>query len=65
LVEKAGRTSRQFTRRTVTATISLETILLKRFPGAKAVATSKVLEIMKKQNLPASHGGLWNKRFPG
>jgi len=40
-------------------------ILLKRFPGAKAVATPKVLEIMKKQTSPQVMAGLWNKRFPG
>lgn len=40
-------------------------ILLKRFPGAKAVATPKVLEIMKKQISPQIMAGLWNKRFPG
>jgi glyoxylase-like metal-dependent hydrolase (beta-lactamase superfamily II) len=40
-------------------------ILLERFPGAKAVATPKVLEIMKKQTSPQVMAGLWNKRFPG
>jgi glyoxylase-like metal-dependent hydrolase (beta-lactamase superfamily II) len=40
-------------------------ILLKRFPGAKAVATPKVIEIMHKQTSPQVMAGLWNKRFPG
>lgn len=40
-------------------------ILLKRFPGARAVATSKVIEIMRKQTSPQVMAGLWNKRFPG
>jgi glyoxylase-like metal-dependent hydrolase (beta-lactamase superfamily II) len=40
-------------------------ILLKRFPGARAVATPKVIEIMRKQTSPQVMAGLWNKRFPG
>jgi glyoxylase-like metal-dependent hydrolase (beta-lactamase superfamily II) len=40
-------------------------ILLERFPGAKAVATPKVIEIMRKQISPQVMAGLWNKRFPG
>jgi len=40
-------------------------ILLERFPGAKAIATSKVLTIMQKQMSPQVMAGLWEKRFPG
>jgi glyoxylase-like metal-dependent hydrolase (beta-lactamase superfamily II) len=40
-------------------------ILLERFPKAKAVATPKVIEIMRKQMSPQVMAGLWNKRFPG
>src|SRR5580692_9848396 len=40
-------------------------ILLERFPGARAVATPKVIEIMRKQMSPQVMAGLWNKRFPG
>jgi glyoxylase-like metal-dependent hydrolase (beta-lactamase superfamily II) len=40
-------------------------ILLERFPGARAVATPKVIEIMRKQTSPQVMAGLWNKRFPG
>src|SRR5260370_33291305 len=40
-------------------------ILLQRFPGARAVATPKVIEIMRKQTSPQVMAGLWNKRFPG
>ncbi len=40
-------------------------ILLQRFPGARAVATPKVIEIMRKQISPQVMAGLWNKRFPG
>jgi len=40
-------------------------ILLERFPGARAVATRKVIEIMRKQTSPQVMAGLWNKRFPG
>jgi glyoxylase-like metal-dependent hydrolase (beta-lactamase superfamily II) len=40
-------------------------ILLERFPGAKAVATPKVIEVMRKQMSPQVMAGLWNKRFPG
>ena len=40
-------------------------ILLRRFPGARAVATPKVIEIMRKQTSPQVMAGLWNKRFPG
>src|SRR5258708_28891851 len=40
-------------------------ILLERFPYAKAVATPKVIEIMRKQMSPQVMAGLWNKRFPG
>jgi glyoxylase-like metal-dependent hydrolase (beta-lactamase superfamily II) len=40
-------------------------ILLERFPGASAVATPKVIEIMRKQISPQAMAGLWNKRFPG
>jgi glyoxylase-like metal-dependent hydrolase (beta-lactamase superfamily II) len=40
-------------------------ILLERFRGARAVATPKVLEIMRKQMSPQVMAGLWNKRFPG
>ena len=40
-------------------------ILLERFPGARAVATPKVIEIMRKQISPQVMTGLWNKRFPG
>jgi glyoxylase-like metal-dependent hydrolase (beta-lactamase superfamily II) len=40
-------------------------ILLERFPGARAVATPKVLEIMRKQMSPQVMAALWNKRFPG
>jgi glyoxylase-like metal-dependent hydrolase (beta-lactamase superfamily II) len=40
-------------------------ILLKRFPAARAVATPKVLEIMRKQTSPQVMAALWNKRFPG
>src|SRR5260370_1684918 len=40
-------------------------ILLQRFPGARAVATPKVIEIMRKQMSPQVMAGLWNKRFPG
>jgi glyoxylase-like metal-dependent hydrolase (beta-lactamase superfamily II) len=40
-------------------------ILLKRFPGAKAVATAKVIGIMRKQVSPQVMAALWNKRFPG
>lgn len=39
--------------------------LLERFPGAKAVATPKVIEIMRKQTSPEVMAKLWNKRFPG
>jgi glyoxylase-like metal-dependent hydrolase (beta-lactamase superfamily II) len=39
--------------------------LLERFPGARAVATPKVIEIMRKQTSPQVMAGLWNKRFPG
>lgn len=40
-------------------------ILLERFPGVRAVATPKVLEIMRKQMSPQVMAALWNKRFPG
>ena len=40
-------------------------ILLERFPGATAVATPKVIEVMRKQMSPQVMAGLWNKRFPG
>jgi glyoxylase-like metal-dependent hydrolase (beta-lactamase superfamily II) len=40
-------------------------ILLERFPVASAVATPKVIEIMRKQISPQAMAGLWNKRFPG
>jgi glyoxylase-like metal-dependent hydrolase (beta-lactamase superfamily II) len=40
-------------------------ILLERFPGASAVATPNVIEIMRKQISPQAMAGLWNKRFPG
>src|SRR5260370_42022722 len=40
-------------------------ILLERFPGARAVATPKVLEIMRKQMSPQVMAAPWNKRFPG
>jgi glyoxylase-like metal-dependent hydrolase (beta-lactamase superfamily II) len=40
-------------------------ILLERFPRSRAVATPKVLEIMRKQMSPQVMAGLWNKRFPG
>jgi glyoxylase-like metal-dependent hydrolase (beta-lactamase superfamily II) len=40
-------------------------ILLERFPGARAIATPKVIEIMRKQISPQVMAGLWNKRFPG
>lgn len=40
-------------------------ILLERFPGAKAIATSKVLTVMQKQRSPQVMAGLWEKRFPG
>ena len=40
-------------------------ILLERFPGAMAIATPKVIEIMRKQTSPQVMAGLWNKRFPG
>jgi len=40
-------------------------ILLERFPGARAVATPKVIEIMRKQISPQVMAALWNKRFPG
>ena len=40
-------------------------ILLERFPGARAVATPKVIEKMRKQTSPQVMAGLWNKRFPG
>ena len=40
-------------------------ILLKRFPRARAVATPKVIEIMRRQMSPQVMAGLWNKRFPG
>jgi glyoxylase-like metal-dependent hydrolase (beta-lactamase superfamily II) len=40
-------------------------ILLERFPKAKAVATPKVIEIMRKQMSPQVMAGLWNKCFPG
>jgi len=38
---------------------------LERFPGARAVARPKVLEMMRKQVSPQVMAGLWNKRFPG
>ena len=40
-------------------------ILLERFRGAKAIATPKVTEMMRKQTSPQVMAGLWNKRFPG
>ena len=40
-------------------------ILLERFRGAKAIATPKVTEMMRKQTSPQVMTGLWNKRFPG
>jgi glyoxylase-like metal-dependent hydrolase (beta-lactamase superfamily II) len=40
-------------------------LLLKRFPDARAVATPKVIEVMRKQMSPQVMAGLWNKRFPG
>jgi glyoxylase-like metal-dependent hydrolase (beta-lactamase superfamily II) len=40
-------------------------LLLKRFPNARAVATPKVIEVMRKQMSPQVMAGLWNKRFPG
>jgi glyoxylase-like metal-dependent hydrolase (beta-lactamase superfamily II) len=40
-------------------------ILLERFPKARAVATPKVIEIMRKQMSPRVMAGLWNKHFPG
>ena len=40
-------------------------IVLERFPGAKAVATPKVIEVMRRQMSPQVMAGLWNKRFPG
>jgi glyoxylase-like metal-dependent hydrolase (beta-lactamase superfamily II) len=33
--------------------------------GAKAIATPKVTEMMRKQTSPQVMAGLWNKRFPG
>ena len=39
--------------------------LLERFPGARAVARPKVLEMMRKQVSPQVMASLWNKRFPG
>jgi glyoxylase-like metal-dependent hydrolase (beta-lactamase superfamily II) len=38
--------------------------LLERFPGARAIATAKVIETMRKQISPQVMAGLWNKRFP-
>jgi glyoxylase-like metal-dependent hydrolase (beta-lactamase superfamily II) len=40
-------------------------ILLERFPGARAAATPKVIEIMRKQISPQVMAALWNKQFPG
>jgi glyoxylase-like metal-dependent hydrolase (beta-lactamase superfamily II) len=40
-------------------------ILLERFPGAKAVATPKAIETMRRQVSPQVMAALWNKRFPG
>ena len=40
-------------------------ILLQRFPGAKAIAIPKVIEMMRQQISPQTMAGLWNKRFPG
>jgi glyoxylase-like metal-dependent hydrolase (beta-lactamase superfamily II) len=39
-------------------------ILLERFSGARAIATPKVIEVMRKQTSPQVMAGLWNKRFP-
>jgi glyoxylase-like metal-dependent hydrolase (beta-lactamase superfamily II) len=39
--------------------------LLERFPRAKAVATSEVVNAMHEQLLPASIDGFWRKLFPG
>ena len=39
--------------------------LLDRFPGARAVATSGVVKVMRQQASPESVASFWNARYPG
>ena len=39
--------------------------LLDRFPGARAVATSGVVKVMRQQSSPEFVGSFWNPRYPG
>jgi glyoxylase-like metal-dependent hydrolase (beta-lactamase superfamily II) len=39
--------------------------LLERFPGARAVATAQVVQVMRAQLLREAKEGYWGKRFPG
>jgi len=39
--------------------------LLDRFPGARAVATSGVVKVMRQQASPEFVGSFWNPRYPG
>jgi glyoxylase-like metal-dependent hydrolase (beta-lactamase superfamily II) len=39
--------------------------LLERFPGARAIATSKIVEAMKEQLSPEWIDNFWRSRFPG
>jgi glyoxylase-like metal-dependent hydrolase (beta-lactamase superfamily II) len=39
--------------------------LLDRFPGARAVATSGVVKVMRQQASPEFVGSFWNARYPG
>jgi glyoxylase-like metal-dependent hydrolase (beta-lactamase superfamily II) len=39
--------------------------LLDRFPGARAVATSGVVQVMRQQASPESVASFWNARYPG
>ena len=39
--------------------------LLDRFPGARAVATSGVVKVMRQQASPEFVGSFWNTRYPG
>ena len=40
-------------------------LLLKAFPGAKAIATAGTVEHMKEQIRPGVFDGMWGSRFPG
>jgi glyoxylase-like metal-dependent hydrolase (beta-lactamase superfamily II) len=39
--------------------------LLDRFPGARAIATSGVVQVMRQQASPESVASFWNARYPG